>query len=422
MASSTKSHRGRHAGTIEELPSGRFRARLRVVYPDGTHKRLTGKSVRTRKEAQADLDQFSQDAKYNVRPVSERLTVATMIQEHIAGKEATWAKRTLHNNQTLYRQHIQFNLGDKYAAGLAPKDLQRYFAGLSAGGLGYSGQRQVHSLLSGAYKRAIADGALRENPTLHARPLSPSKGGKAAAAKVKHFAPEELGRFIDFALLERGGLLLAFIACTGLRIGEAVALTWGDFEEDEDAAGASFISVTKTRGDIGGKIHTGPVKTAAGRRRLPLSADACRIVLDMRRRVSLEMLGDQYKGAKVIEGDKERTVKGTDKDAPLLPTVSGDFMRDDVARGVMDRICEAAGLPLLSPHALRHSFGTYLISAGHDPVSVSKYMGHAQTSTTLNIYAHAVPDKLRGLGINRAALTKEPAKGEAAPRPKRAKK
>nr|WP_254606080.1 tyrosine-type recombinase/integrase [Deinococcus sp. JMULE3] len=53
---------------------------------------------------------------------------------------------------------------------------------------------------------------------------------------------------------------------------------------------------------------------------------------------------------------------------------------------------------------MRHSTGTYLISRGEDPVSVAALLGHAQVSTTLNIYAHALPGKLRGLGYGLADL------------------
>ncbi|WP_233218636.1 tyrosine-type recombinase/integrase [Deinococcus arcticus] len=127
-------------------------------------------------------------------------------------------------------------------------------------------------------------------------------------------------------------------------------------------------------------------------RRVYLSRDALGIVEDLRRRVSVEARATRYRG------------QGTADAAPLFPAVDGRPMRQDVLRDVMRRTCEAAGVPLLSPHALRHSTGTFLISRGEDPVSVAALLGHAQVSTTLNIYAHALPGKMRGMVYGLADL------------------
>ena len=47
-------------------------------------------------------------------------------------------------------------------------------------------------------------------------------------------------------------------------------------------------------------------------------------------------------------------------------------------------------LPSVNIHSLRHTNATLLIAAGTDLRTVSRRLGHAQTSTTVNIYAHAI--------------------------------
>ena len=404
-----RGRQGWHAGTIEELPSGRFRWRVRVKYPDGTHARVGG-TVRTRTEAQKAIIQAQKEADEGKRPVSETLTVGEMVTEYMHAKRATWADRTAWHNEALYTRHVLPHLAHLKAAGVDPRRLRAYFqtlglpqkdpaTGKSRPGLGYSAQRQIHVLLLGAYKRAIADGLLRDNPAMHARPLSPSKGGAAVAAKVKHFKPEDLRRFIEAAKGERFALPLAFLALTGLRIGEALGLTWGDVKEE---GGAVFVEVSKTRSEFSGRYYEGGPKTAAGVRRVYLSPDALGIVEDMRRRVNIEARATAYRG------------RGVDVAAPLFPSTDGRPMRQDTLRAVMRRVCEAAGVPLLSPHALRHSTATFLISQGHDAPTVAALLGHAQVSTTLNIYAHALPDKLRGLAFGLADLRGEAAKEDPA--------
>ncbi|GHF32404.1 site-specific integrase [Deinococcus metalli] len=391
---------------MEELPSGRIRWRVRVRYPDGTAERRSG-TARTKTEAQKAIIDAQKEAGEGKRPVSASLTVGQMVTEFMQAKAATWSDRTAWNNEALYTRHVAPDLAHLKAAGIDARRLRAYFQALSTKRvdpvtgkerppLGYSAQRQIHVLLSGAYKRAIGDGLLRDNPAQYARPLSPSKGGMPTAARVKHFHPDDLARFVDAARADRFALPLAFLALTGLRIGEGLGLTWDDVQQDQ--TGAPFVEISKTRSEFEGKYYEGGPKTAAGVRRVYLSGEAVEIIEDMRRRVQLEARAQGYRG------------KGVQPDAPLFPSVDGRPMRQDVLRAVMRRTCAGAGVPLLSPHALRHSTGTYLISRGEDPVSVSKMLGHKQVSTTLNIYAHALPDKLRGLAFGVADLRARPAK------------
>lgn len=156
-----------------------------------------------------------------------------------------------------------------------------------------------------------------------------------------------------------------------------------------------YVTVSKTRSDFEGKEYTSAPKTAKGRRVVPLSPDAVGILSRLRGELA-----------------QEARAHGRSGDPHLfLSPMTGEPMRQDRLRDVMRQTCERAGLPLLSPHALRHSAGTFLISRGHDPVSVAALLGHAQTSTTLNFYAHALPDKLRSLAFGLGDLTvkEEPA-------------
>ena len=59
------------------------------------------------------------------------------------------------------------------------------------------------------------------------------------------------------------------------------------------------------------------------------------------------------------------------------------------------RILKAADLPNINFHALRHTFATRALEAGMDIKVLSSILGHAQASTTLNLYAHALPDHKR---------------------------
>ena len=51
---------------------------------------------------------------------------------------------------------------------------------------------------------------------------------------------------------------------------------------------------------------------------------------------------------------------------------------------------EEAPLPRIPFHGLRHTTATLLIAGNQNIRNISARLGHAQTSTTLNIYAHAL--------------------------------
>jgi integrase len=56
---------------------------------------------------------------------------------------------------------------------------------------------------------------------------------------------------------------------------------------------------------------------------------------------------------------------------------------------------EKAGVTRCTPHALRHSYASWLLAKGMPINEVSQALGHTQPSTTLNIYAHVMPHRRR---------------------------
>ena len=54
-------------------------------------------------------------------------------------------------------------------------------------------------------------------------------------------------------------------------------------------------------------------------------------------------------------------------------------------------LLDASGLPRIRFHDLRHTAATQMLTNGIDVHTVSRRLGHAKTSITLDIYAHAIP-------------------------------
>ena len=77
----------------------------------------------------------------------------------------------------------------------------------------------------------------------------------------------------------------------------------------------------------------------------------------------------------------------------MFTSMEGDRMSGSTVVSWTRRFTERVGVVNLGMHALRHTSATILISSGVDIKTVSMRLGHADTTTTLNIYTHMLQDK-----------------------------
>ncbi|MGN0476056.1 MAG: tyrosine-type recombinase/integrase, partial [Ruminococcus sp.] len=74
----------------------------------------------------------------------------------------------------------------------------------------------------------------------------------------------------------------------------------------------------------------------------------------------------------------------------LFITWCGEPMHPNTPYTWLERFCDENKLPFKGLHSFRHTFATQAITSGTDVATVSSILGHSQTSTTLNLYTHAV--------------------------------
>lgn len=165
----------------------------------------------------------------------------------------------------------------------------------------------------------------------------------------------------------------------GLRKGELLALTWDDINFEDCS-----ISITKSTAYANKKIIIKDTKNTSSVRtiKLPQSVfDLLHIHKKEQNEYRLS-IGDAWKGNNYL------FIQSNGKQLhPSTPYHTFKDILDKYNKTVKE---ESEKLPDITLHDLRHTSATLLIANNVDVRTVSARLGHAQTSTTMNIYAHAL--------------------------------
>jgi integrase len=210
-------------------------------------------------------------------------------------------------------------------------------------------------VLNQVCRYALRRGWLADNP------VGRLEAGERPRGKAQPVAILE-GADLTGVLEHSGGHrpLFEFLAYTGLRIGEALGLCWGDVDFD-----AGLVHVRQQLGRDG---EPKQLKTDAGNRDVILATPVA-----------------------VILHDRRDTSAHREPEDLVFCEPDGrglDYQKVGKAFRAAVRAAGITGRGRLSLHSLRHTFASMLIAAGLNVVFVSRQLGHAKPTTTLAVYAH----------------------------------
>ena len=222
--------------------------------------------------------------------------------------------------------------------------------------------RFIHIVLAQAEKEMLV-------PYNAAAKATPPPKEKSA---VDTFQTAELIAIRDAAAKEpiKWQMAIHLLMITGCRRGEIVGLKWDRVNwEDSSIRIETTLNYTPERG-----VYEDTTKTGEGRTiRLPKET------MELLRRYQA-----WQEETRLDCGDRW-------KDTPFVFTGEyGGHMAPDTLSGYLTSFEKRYGLVHIHPHKFRHSMASVLYYSGADPVSISKRLGHAQVSTTQNIYSHLI--------------------------------
>lgn len=246
---------------------------------------------------------------------------------------------------------------------LGVRDLRRYLAELRRAGYAPKTVAAHLSAVRSLYRWMVAEEIVDTDP---ASALSAPKIPQSLPHVLTPEQTERLLAMPDVATPQgqRDATMLELLYASGARISELAGLTV-DAVDLRDATVRLFGKGSKER-------------------IVPLYRRALRICESYEREARPLLLA------------RRADTEGAARERALFISTRGRAMSADALRYRFETLARAAGLPAgTTPHAMRHTFATDLLSGGADLRSVQELLGHASLSTT-QLYTHLTPERLKG--------------------------
>jgi len=364
MPSSGGSRRVRVERGIYQQPNGKYAVCVRV---DGRARFRTVETA-TLAEALTQRDALQNACRLDGLPLSPRLTFAEVADRWLTEFESKVAAgerrdRTLDLYRSQLHRHLLPRLGRRRLALVTADDVVAVARELQAEGLSPWTVKRILGSLSCVFTFALRRGYVATHPFHRLRDERP----RPLRSDQRVLTQTQLARLFA-ACPHRYQPLLLTGAYTGMRLSEVLALSWDDIDF---AAGVVHVRHQLARGRRGVPPHRIPPKTRASVREIPLLPQLAAVLR-------------QHKSG-------SRFTRGSDY---VFATGHGTaFLHHNVSKRVLRRAATRAGLDRpgrrVRFHDLRHTFASHLIiDIRLDVVQVSRILGHARTSMTLDTYTH----------------------------------
>lgn len=223
----------------------------------------------------------------------------------------------------------------------------------------------MHSVLSGIFTHALDDGLIQQAPT----PRVMVKLGLAREnEEIKPLSADEMREALE-ALRNDVYPLFRLLFATGCRIGEALALTWGDIDYRNQK-----VTFGKTAKDQRIRNTT---KTHS-RRTIDMADDLLPVLMELKRADAEECLRLGIKPNLVFHHQ-------------------GKLLSDNTLRRIWSKACDRIGIGHRRLHDIRHTTASLLLARGAPVTYVAQLLGHSSPQITLQKYAHYIPSENKGM-------------------------
>ncbi|EGO5060751.1 site-specific integrase [Enterococcus faecalis] len=370
--------------SIKQQSNGKWRYRLRYK-ENGKFREISKSGFRTKRDAQSAASEIERLYLKGVQIGNSNIVMEDYLKEWLeVFKKPNIKQSTYMRLERCIRLHIIPTFGMMKLNEIKRADIVKWVNNLS-NKQKKSTVRSNLNVLHDALETAVYElGYLEKN--VASKIKIPSKD---EVSHLKFFSKEELESLLNFLSTYKVAkyshsiqyyVLFYLLSSTGLRLGEALALEWSDINGDK-------LSVNKNLSyDNYNNVTITTPKSKSSIRTIKIDNNTSTLL----------------KKQKINK--KECILKYSSFNKPInsdliFSNENGNYLRHSVVREFFYKTCKRCNIPVLSPHALRHSHAVHLLEAGASIKYVSARLGHNSISITADTYLH-ITEKIEDDSLN----------------------
>jgi len=354
--------RGNHEGSIYQRKDGKWRAQITL---EGRRLSFTAK---TRRECQDWIKNTVNQIDEGLTYSSTKITLEGYLDDWLTSKKASVQESTYIHYEQLSRTYIKPKIGRKRLKDVRPEHIQRLYNRLQEEKVGVPTIEKVHIVLHSAFSQAAKMGILPRNPVTATIPPRPT------AKEMQIYDDSQVSQMLVTAKGHRWEALYQLAVTTGMRQMEILGLKWTDLDWSRQVIRVER-QLTRPKG-ICTEVRFSQPKTKYARRSIALGSQTIQHLRThyQNQFEEIQVAGENWSDHGLIF----TTSNGT----PIHPR---NLLRNYKA------LLRDAGLPKIRFHDLRHTAASLMLNHGIPVIVVSRRLGHARPSITLDIYGHFIP-------------------------------
>ncbi len=340
---------------MKKRADGRYCKQIVVGYkPDGSRKMRTvyGKTIK-------EVEKKEREYQENI-DVGIKITDDVSIGEWAIEWVKTYKQNVSYNTQQMYwnaiQNHIKPQLGSILVSEIKPIQIQRFLNRIISENKHRTAEI-CKLTIKQFMKQAQIEGFICKDVMVGIQPIN------AKSDEKRVLSHDELHEIHNTPLTDKQRLFLYIMLYTGLRRGEALALTTDDIDLDKE-----ILTVNKSLLFKGNNSSLKEPKSKASFRKIPIPHSL------------LPFLKDYIKSS---NNKKIFTMKNGEY------MTHSSFVKfwNSIIRALKNNMGENVQIDF-TPHTFRHTYATNLYYAGVDVKTAQYFLGHSSLEMTLNVYTH----------------------------------
>ena len=325
------------------------------------------------------------------------LTLNDMFEKHMSGKRELKAS-TRENYLYMYNKYVFDTLGKRKIADIKYSDVRAFFNNLiDEKGFKPNSVEILYTIIHPVFTLAVRDDLIRKNPSDNLmREIKQSHDW--SKPKRKALTTEQQRAFIDYTknspIYSHWLPLFTTFLGTGCRVGEVIGLTWNDVDFDNNTISINHNLVYRKNSKGICEFHVTTPKTESGKRIIPMLPEVRRAIMQERKKQMQNGFSDTeidgYTGFVFV--NRENYIHNPQTINRAIQRIYKAYNKEEIALA-REENREPVIIPHFSCHHLRHTFCTRYCEIETNLKVIQTVMGHADISTTMDVYAECTNEK-----------------------------